>query len=338
MVTQRSAKPFFAGSNPVGASRASAGIGIQSGLKIRAERHVGSIPTSPTKAKTTLVVVFSLVTRTGENPIFCEAKGVRSQDSRAEARFEHESQGVAQASDEEVRRYLHRELDEAHLLDTPTKRQVSRITADFFRRCRVTRAYGKIVTVKTTEVIMWIALAVVVVLGVLLVGIYNGLVKSRVRVNEAWSDITVQLKRRFDLIPNLVNTVKGYAKHEKGVFEEVTKARSAVMNASESGDVKKTAESDNMFSSTLKSLFAVAEAYPDLKADKNFQQLQADLTDTENKIQASRRFYNGAVRDFNTKVQVFPTNIFAGILGFKRREFYEVDNQEAVEKAPEVKL
>jgi len=185
---------------------------------------------------------------------------------------------------------------------------------------------------------MWIALAVVVVLGVLLVGIYNGLVKSRVRVNEAWSDITVQLKRRFDLIPNLVNTVKGYAKHEKGVFEEVTKARSAVMNASESGDVKKTAESDNMFSSTLKSLFAVAEAYPDLKADKNFQQLQADLTDTENKIQASRRFYNGAVRDFNTKVQVFPTNIFAGILGFKRREFYEVDNQEAVEKAPEVKL
>ncbi len=207
-----------------------------------------------------------------------------------------------------------------------------------FRRCRVTQAYGKIVIVKTTEVIMWIALAVVVVLGVLLVGIYNGLVKSRVRVNEAWSDITVQLKRRFDLIPNLVNTVKGYAKHEKGVFEEVTKARSAVMNASESGDVKKTAESDNMFSSTLKSLFAVAEAYPDLKADKNFQQLQADLTDTENKIQASRRFYNGAVRDFNTKVQVFPTNIFAGILGFKRREFYEVDNQEAVEKAPEVKL
>lgn len=185
---------------------------------------------------------------------------------------------------------------------------------------------------------MWIALAVVVVLGVLLVGIYNGLVKSRVRVNEAWSDITVQLKRRFDLIPNLVNTVKGYAKHEKGVFEEVTKARSAVMSASESGDVKKTAESDNMFSSTLKSLFAVAEAYPDLKADKNFQQLQADLTDTENKIQASRRFYNGAVRDFNTKVQVFPTNIFAGMFGFKKREFYEVDNQAEVEEAPEVKI
>lgn len=185
---------------------------------------------------------------------------------------------------------------------------------------------------------VWIILAVIALLVVFLIGMYNGLVKSRVRVNEAWSDITVQLKRRFDLIPNLVNTVKGYAKHEKGVFEEVTKARSAVMKASEAGDVKKTAESENMFSSTLKSLFAVAEAYPDLKADKNFQQLQADLTDTENKIQASRRFYNGAVRDFNTKVQVFPTNIFAGMFGFKKREFFEVDNADEVEKAPEVKL
>lgn len=185
---------------------------------------------------------------------------------------------------------------------------------------------------------VWIILAIIAVLVVFLVAMYNGLIKSRVRVNEAWSDITVQLKRRFDLIPNLVNTVKGYAKHEAGVFEEVTKARSAVMSASEAGDVKKTAESENMFSSTLKSLFAVAEAYPDLKADKNFQQLQADLTDTENKIQASRRFYNGAVRDFNTKVQVFPTNIFAGMFGFKKREFFEVDNVAEVEKAPEVEL
>lgn len=185
---------------------------------------------------------------------------------------------------------------------------------------------------------LWIILAVVAVGVVFLIGMYNGLVKSRVRVNEAWSDITVQLKRRFDLIPNLVNTVKGYAKHEKGVFEEVTKARAAVMDSSEKGDVKKTAENENMFSSTLKSLFAVAEAYPDLKADKNFQQLQADLTDTENKIQASRRFYNGAVRDFNTKVQVFPTNIFAGMFGFKKREFFEVDNVAEVEKAPEVEL
>ncbi len=185
---------------------------------------------------------------------------------------------------------------------------------------------------------MWIAVAVVVVVGIILVGMYNGLVKSRVRANEAWSDITVQLKRRFDLIPNLVSTVKGYAKHEKGVFEEVTKARSAVLSASESGDVKKTAKNENMFASTMKSLFAVAEAYPDLKADKNFRQLQADLTDTENKIQASRRFYNSAVRDLNTKVQVFPTNIFASMFGFKVKEFFEVDNQAAVEEVPEVKI
>lgn len=185
--------------------------------------------------------------------------------------------------------------------------------------------------------VLWI-LGIVVVLAVILIGTYNGLVKGRVRVNEAWSDITVQLKRRADLIPNLVSTVKGYAKHEKEVFENVTKARSAVLDAAESGDPKKTAESENMFSSTLKSLFAVAEAYPDLKADKNFQQLQADLTDTENKIQASRRFYNGAVRDFNTKVQVFPTNLIAGMFGFKKREFFEVDDQAAVEAAPEVKF
>jgi len=185
---------------------------------------------------------------------------------------------------------------------------------------------------------VWIILAVLIALVLFLVGMYNSLVKGKVRVNEAWSDITVQLKRRADLIPNLINTVKGYAKHEKSVFEEVTKARSAVMNAAESGDVKKTAESENMFSSTLKSLFAVAENYPQLKADKNFQQLQADLTDTENKIQAARRFYNATVRDFNTKVQVFPTNIFAGMFGFKKRDFFEVENRGEVEKAPEVKF
>ena len=185
---------------------------------------------------------------------------------------------------------------------------------------------------------MLIALVVLVALALFLAAIYNGLVKSNVRVNEAWSDITVQLKRRFDLIPNLVSTVKGYATHEKTVFEEVTKARSAVMDASKSGDVKKTAETDNMFSSTLKSLFAVAENYPELKADKNFMQLQADLTDTENKIQASRRFYNGAVRDINTKIQVFPTNVFAGMLGFKKRDFFEVEDQKEVETAPKVEF
>ena len=181
-----------------------------------------------------------------------------------------------------------------------------------------------------------IIIGILVVIGVWLVAIYNGLVKANVRVDEAWSDITVQMKRRFDLIPNLVSTVKGYAKHEKSVFENVTKARSAVMSATEAGDVQKTAEAENMFSQTLKSLFAVAENYPELKADKNFKHLQEEIVDTENKIQASRRFYNGSARDLNIKIQVFPTNLFANMLGFRKREFFEVENQSDVEKAPEV--
>jgi LemA protein len=172
---------------------------------------------------------------------------------------------------------------------------------------------------------MLIAIGVIVVIGVVIALIYNGLVRSKVRVDEAWSDITVQLKRRSDLIPNLVDTVKGYAKHEKKVFEEVTKARTAIMDAK---GVQDTAKADNMFEGALKSLFAVAEAYPDLKANENFKALQDELVDTEDKIQASRRFYNGAVRDLNTKIQVFPTNIFAGMLGFKSRDFYEVDEAE----------
>ncbi len=179
---------------------------------------------------------------------------------------------------------------------------------------------------------------VLVVLGGWLIGVYNGLVKANVRVDEAWSDITIQLKRRYDLIPNLVNTVKGYASHEKDVFESVTKARNMAVSATGEGDVRKTAEAENMFSSTLKSLFAVAEAYPELKADKNFLHLQEELVDTEDKIQASRRFYNGSSRDLNIKVKVFPTNIFAGMLGFKERDFFEVDDQEAVEAVPEVKI
>lgn len=173
---------------------------------------------------------------------------------------------------------------------------------------------------------MIIALVIIGVLLVIGALIYNGLIRSRVRVDEAWSDITVQLKRRSDLIPNLVDTVKGYAKHEKKVFEEVTKARSAIMDAK---GVQDTAKADNMFEGALKSLFAVAEAYPDLKANENFKALQDELVDTEDKIQAARRFYNGAVRDLNTKIQVFPTNIFAGMLGFKSREFYEVDEAES---------
>ena len=171
--------------------------------------------------------------------------------------------------------------------------------------------------------IIWIVLGVLLVLGIALVGIYNGLVKAKVRVDEAWSDITVQLKRRYDLIPNLVNTVKGFAKQEKEVLENVTKARQ--MAVENTGSPQEQAETENMFTSTLRSLFAVAEDYPDLKSDKNFLALQSELTDTENKIQAARRFYNGAARDLNIKVKIFPNNIFAGMLGYSEREFFEVE-------------
>jgi len=186
-------------------------------------------------------------------------------------------------------------------------------------------------------VIVWVVLGIVVVIAVYLIAVYNGLVKLNVRVEEAWSDITVQLKRRYDLIPNLINTVKGYAKHEKGVFEEVTKARSEAMNAKSPAE---SAKAENMLSDTLKSLFAVAENYPDLKASQNFQQLQTELVDTEDKIQASRRFYNGSARDLNIKIKVFPNNIFAGILGFKAREFFEVEGAEAeaVQQAPKAEF
>lgn len=182
---------------------------------------------------------------------------------------------------------------------------------------------------------MWIIIGLIAIVVLALIFIYNGLIKSRIRVDEAWSDITVQLKRRNDLMPNLVNTVKGYAKHEKQVFSEVTKARAAIMDAK---GVKDTAEADNMFEGALKSLFAVAEAYPDLKASQNFQELQAELVDTEDKIQAARRFYNGAVRDFNSKAQVFPANVIAGVLGFTVRDFYEVEatEYEAIQKPADV--
>lgn len=182
-----------------------------------------------------------------------------------------------------------------------------------------------------------IVLALVAVLVVAVVIMYNGLVTLRVRVEEAWSDITVQLKRRADLIPNLVDTVKGYAAHEKQVFEDVTKARSAVMDATSKGP-EETAKAENMFESALKSLFAVAEAYPDLKASENFMQLQNELVDTEDKIQASRRFYNGGVRDLNTKIEVFPSNLIAGMFNFEKREFFEVDDMASVEKPVDVKF
>ena len=171
-----------------------------------------------------------------------------------------------------------------------------------------------------------VILVVVAVLVLSLVVMYNGLVRLNVRATEAWSDITVQLKRRADLIPNLVNTVKGYAGHEKSVFEDVTAARAQTLSASTPVEAAK-AEGD--FQTTMKSLFAVAEAYPELKASDNFKELQAELTDTEDKIQASRRFYNGVVRDFNTKRKVFPTNIFANLLGFKEdKQFFEVEESQ----------
>lgn len=184
---------------------------------------------------------------------------------------------------------------------------------------------------------LWIILGIVVVLGIFLWTTYNGLVTLKIRVDEAWSDITVQLKRRADLIPNLVNTVKGYASHESGVFEAVTEARSSMINAK---TPKEAAAADNQLEGALKSIFAVAEAYPELKASQNFSELQAELVDTEDKIQGSRRFYNGGVRDLNTKISLFPNNIFAGMLGFKEREFYDVDESEraTVEKPVDVKF
>lgn len=169
---------------------------------------------------------------------------------------------------------------------------------------------------------LWILIGVLVVVAISLWVIYNSLVTLRVRVDEAWSDITVQLKRRLDLIPNLVNSVKGYATHEREVFESVTEARANALNAQ---GVKETAQAENQFEAALKSLFAVAENYPDLKANENFLQLQNELVDTEDKIQAARRFYNGGVRDLNTKVQQFPSNVVAGMFGFKQREFFELE-------------
>jgi LemA protein len=177
-----------------------------------------------------------------------------------------------------------------------------------------------------TAIIIIIAVVLLVIIAVVL---YNGLVKMRIRTEEAWSDITVQLKRRYDLIPNLVNAVKGYAKHESGVFQAVTEARSNALNAQ---GVKETAAAENQFEGALKSLFAVAESYPQLRASENFQQLQAELTDTEDKIMASRRFYNGSVRDLNTKIDTVPTNIIAKMFGFKKREFFEVEDVASVEK------
>ncbi len=174
---------------------------------------------------------------------------------------------------------------------------------------------------------MLIGIAAIVLIGLIVVGIYNKLVKLRIKVDEGWADIDTQLKRRYDLIPNLVETVKGYADHESGTLEAVVKARTAAMEAP-SGDLKAQSAAENMLSSTLKSIFALAEAYPELKANTNFMELQQTLTDIEEHIQLSRRYYNGTVKDYNTQVQVFPNNILAGLFGFKNREFFEADEEE----------
>ena len=157
---------------------------------------------------------------------------------------------------------------------------------------------------------------------------YNRLIKFRNRAEEAWSDIDVQLKRRHDLIPNLVDTVQGYADHERSVFQEVTEARTKAMEAKEKGDPEEVQEAENQLQSTLKSLFAVSEDYPDLKASENFKELQRELTDTENKIQAARRFYNRNVKAFNTRTQRFPANIIANLFGFDEYKFFEAEEEE----------
>jgi LemA protein len=172
---------------------------------------------------------------------------------------------------------------------------------------------------------MWAAIIIVVVIVLLilfLVGIYNGMVRARNRVDEGWSGIDVQLKRRHDLIPNLVETVKGYAAHEAGVFEAVTQARANAMSAQ---GPAQAAQAEGVLSSALGRLFAVAEAYPQLRATENFQQLQGELTNTEDQIAGARRIYNGNVQDYNTKIQTFPATLFAGMFGFSKRDFFEIE-------------
>ena len=183
--------------------------------------------------------------------------------------------------------------------------------------------------------IVIIFVIVVVFIAVFFIALYNRFIRLIQRTKEAWADIDVQLKRRYDLIPNLVNTVKGYATHESETFEKVTEARTAAMNA---GTVEEQGAAENMLTGALKSLFAVSEAYPDLKANQNFLELQRELSDTENKIQAARRFYNGNVRDLNTAVQVFPGNIVAGMFKFEAQEYFELEEGSEEKEAVEVKF
>ncbi len=179
-----------------------------------------------------------------------------------------------------------------------------------------------------------IILIVIVVLVLWLIGAFNSLVRGRNRVKESWSDINIQLRRRHDLIPNLVETVKGYAAHEKEVLEEVIKARTQAVTA---GSLEQKGQAENMLSGALKNLFALAEAYPNLKANENFAKLQDELSDTENKIQAARRFYNSNVMSYNTRLETFPTNTIASSFGFHREEYFQLDSAEEA-KLPEVKF
>jgi LemA protein len=176
---------------------------------------------------------------------------------------------------------------------------------------------------------LYIVLGILVVALFWVIGVFNGLVRLVNRVKEAWADIEVQLKRRYDLIPNLVESVKGYAEHEKSAFEAVTNARAKALGAQ---TVAEKGAADNMVTSALKSIFAIAEAYPQLRAVESFTKLQDELSDTENKIQAARRFYNSNVRDLNTKIEMFPYNTIAGMFKFEKREFFELENE--AEKNP----
>lgn len=184
--------------------------------------------------------------------------------------------------------------------------------------------------------VLYILIGLIAAIVLWLIATYNSLISRRNRVQEGWSDIEVQLGRRHSLIPNLVETVKGYAKHEEGVFTKVTEARAQAISATQNPHAQ--AQAENMLSGALKSLFAVAEAYPELKANENFAKLQDELTDTEDKIQAARRFYNGQVRDFNTAIQQFPTTIIAGSFKFTAREFFDLDEKPEAREDVQVKF
>lgn len=187
------------------------------------------------------------------------------------------------------------------------------------------------------DLTLWIIIGVVALIVIWLWATYNGLVTLNERVEEAWSDITIQLKRRADLIPNIIETVKGYAKHEKEVFENVTSARAATVSPQAMQSPKAAAKADAGFAGALKSLFAVAEAYPQLQANQNFLALQTELSDTEDKIMAARRFYNAGARELNIKIKQFPQVIFGGF-GFKEREYFEVADAAAIAEPPQVKF